>query len=74
VLNKPTIDRTKKIVRASQYDNLVRETLIIIWYAANKICSKRLAPFLPEFIGVLETHGRLTLSIETKRKLLSSRI
>ena len=25
VLNKPIIDKTKKIVRASQYDNLVRE-------------------------------------------------
>ncbi len=52
-------------------DAPVKETLITIWKAANQICSKRLAPFLPEFIETLERFGHLQLSAETKAKLLS---
>jgi hypothetical protein len=73
LLNKPSIInkcQTKK-KRLAWYDNCVKEALIIIWHAANKICSKRLVPFLSDFINKLENHGHINLSIETRNKLLS---
>ena len=39
------------------YDEAVRLALITVWKAANRICSKRLIPFLPEFVGALECFG-----------------
>jgi hypothetical protein len=35
------------------YDKAVRQSLISVWNAASQICSKRLAPFLPEFVRTL---------------------
>lgn len=53
------------------YDHIVREALIHLWEAANYICPKRLVPFLPELICVLERHGHLSLSSIVRKKLLS---
>ena len=69
--NNTTNNMQAKATRTLWYDNPVREALLIIWHAANKICSKRLVPFLPEFINKLEKHNHINLSIETKNKLLS---
>jgi hypothetical protein len=73
LLNKPSIInkiQTKK-KRLVWYDSYVKEALIIIWHAANKICSKRLVPFLSDFINKLENYGHINLSTEIKNKLLS---
>lgn len=53
-----------------KYDESVKEIIVMIWNAANQICSKRLAPFLPEFIETLERFGHLKISAEVKTKLL----
>lgn len=53
-----------------QYDEQVRQALVAIWYAANKICSKRLAPFIPQLIEVMEKHGHLRLSTDVRARLL----
>lgn len=53
------------------YDEEMINALIQIWNAANQICSKRLVPFLPEFIEILEKFGHLKISSATKAKLLS---
>ena len=42
-----------------------------VWQAANGICGKRLVPFLPELVAVLERHGELVLDDETRGLLLS---
>lgn len=52
------------------YDDAVKHTLITIWNAANQICSKRLAPFMPEFVATLERFGHLALTDEIRSKLL----
>ena len=39
----------------------VQETLVQVWDAANRICAKRLIPFLPTFVEALERHGHLHL-------------
>jgi hypothetical protein len=47
------------------------QALVQIWEIYGRICSKRLQPFLPEGITVLERWHELTLSAEIKQLLLS---
>jgi hypothetical protein len=53
------------------YDEEIKTVLVTIWNAANQICSKRLAPFLPEFVEILERFGHLNISSEVKAKLFA---
>ena len=53
------------------YDDDVKEALIIVWEAANRICSKRLVPFLPTLVKILEHHGHLTLTENVRERLLA---
>jgi len=57
--------------RSKTYDKEVLEALTILWNTANRICSKRLIPFLPSLITSMERSGHLELSKEVKNKLLS---
>jgi len=41
-----------------------------LWEASDYLCSKRLAPFLPDLIEALERHDELTLSAEHRTALL----
>ena len=61
----------KKRMPARFYDEAVRLALITVWKAANRICSKRLIPFLPEFVGALERFGHLSLPGEVRERLLT---
>lgn len=49
----------------------VQKALVTLWEAANRICSKRLVPYLPTFVESLERHGHLNLDLESRRRLLS---
>ncbi len=40
--------------RKRRYDDQVSIALVILWEAADRICSKRLAPFLPELLDALD--------------------
>jgi hypothetical protein len=73
LLNKDVqqTDRPKGTGRKRKYDDSVKQVLIQIWRAANEICSKRLIPFLPDFLEALERTGRLDLTEEVRKKLLS---
>ncbi len=57
--------------RASQYVPEVQQALFLIWHAANRICAKRLIPFLPTLIEALERNEHLHISEECRRQLLS---
>ncbi len=48
--------------RNRYYDQEVLLSLSQLWQEADYICSKRLAPFLAEFIPVLEKHGEIKLT------------
>jgi hypothetical protein len=48
----------------------VQAALIQVWEAANRICAKRLVPFLPEMVAALERCGHLSVPAEVKEKLL----
>lgn len=56
--------------RRAIYRGEVVETLEHIWEIYGRICSKRLHPYLPEGIQVLERCGELQLVPETKSLLL----
>jgi len=60
----------RKKGRRKEYQGEVVAVLIRIWEICGRICSKRLKPFLPEIVSVLERHQELVLSAEVKTQLL----
>lgn len=65
-------DNGKKVKRTNKrkYDESLKAALLTIWYAANQICSKRLVPFIPELLIVLERFGHIALPLDIRSKLL----
>lgn len=57
--------------RKPKYGPAVLEALIVLWKAANRICSQRLVPFLPTLIDSLERFGHLHLDADIKDLLKS---
>jgi len=55
--------------RPRQYGSEVAEALKTIWEASDRLCSKRLKPFLPEMLQVLRHHGELPITISTETHL-----
>jgi hypothetical protein len=45
--------------------------LVLVWKTLNRICAKRLIPFLPSIVETLEQYGHLQLSDEHRSLLLS---
>jgi hypothetical protein len=62
--------RSKPKGRQKIYQGEVVQVLTHIWELCGRICSKRLHPFLPEMVKVLERHAEIQLSEETKTLLL----
>ena len=63
--------KQKRKPRARKYNNDVQAALVVVWEAANRICSKRLVPFLPEMVAVLERYDHLSLAEDVRSRLLS---
>src|SRR6266849_5315943 len=53
------------------YDDAVREALIVVWEASDRICGKRLRPLVPILVEAMERHGHLRLGEEVRTSLLS---
>src|SRR5207248_8471603 len=49
----------------------VQHALFLVWHSANRICTKRLIPFLPTLLEALERHEHLHLTEECRKQLLS---
>ena len=43
------------------YGEAVRQALVLLWEASDRVCGKRLKPLLPVLIEAMERHGRLEL-------------
>lgn len=74
LLNHPPESTNPPCKRQCQprcYDTAVQEALITVWKASNRLCSKRLVPFLPEFVAAMERFGHLKLTEEVRQRLLS---
>src|SRR6516162_396805 len=54
------------------YDDAVREALILVWEASDRICGKRLRPLLPILVEAMERHGHVQLvAPEVRGRLLA---
>ena len=54
------------------YDEAVREAVITIWEAADRICGKRLKAALPYLVESMERHGHLDLDPEVRQRLMAA--
>jgi len=63
-------DPGKKRKRRRTYTSQVRAALRTIWEILDRPCGKRLQPYLPEIVQVLERHRELVLEPQTKTLLL----
>ena len=54
------------------YDESVRQAVIVVWEAADRICSKRLKAALPHLVESMERHGHLDLDPGVRQRLLSA--
>jgi hypothetical protein len=53
------------------YNDAVREALIVLWEASDRICGKRLRPLVPILLEAMEQHGHLQLAPEVRLSLLA---
>lgn len=53
------------------YDDAVREALIVLWEASDRICGKRLKMLVPILMKAMERHGHLHLTAEIRTRLLA---
>lgn len=58
--------------RPRLYDEAVREALVVLWEASDRICGRRLHALLPTLIPALEHHGHMTLAPAIKEKLMTA--
>jgi len=52
------------------YNDAVREALILLWEAADRICGKRLKALVPTLLDAMEKHGHLRLATGVRDRLL----
>jgi len=65
--NQPRVN--KKRGRPQQYLATVIEALRVAWEATDRLCSKRLHPFLPELVKILRRHGNATMTADIEAQL-----
>ena len=53
------------------YDEAVREALIVLWEASDRICGKRLKALVPILLPAMEQHGHLVLDPAIRAALLT---
>lgn len=72
LLGRPSLsgDGKERRGRPRRYDFRVSYALKKVWEVSDRICSKRLAPFVAELVAVLERQGEITLEGEVREKLL----
>ena len=72
VLNTEGSMALAKRSRSRVYDEAVREALVVLWEASDRVCGKRLKPLLPVLLPALERHGHLRLDPGVHTRLLAA--
>jgi hypothetical protein len=67
----PLIPAAPKLGRRI-YPEAVRQALVVLWEAADRICGKRLKAVLPGLIAAMEQHGHLALDPNVRQLLLAA--
>ncbi len=57
--------------RPQLYDEAIREALVVLWEASDRVCGKRLKPLIPVLVDALERHGHLRLQDSVRERLLA---
>jgi hypothetical protein len=52
------------------YDEAVREALVVLWEASDRLCGKRLKPLIPVLLGSLQRHGHLLLEPNVQERVM----
>jgi len=69
LLNRPSQSRAvKRRGRPATYKDVI-QPLKAIWEASDRLCSKRLQPFIPEMVKVLRQHNELRVEASTEAQL-----
>jgi len=73
VLTRPPLPAPTQIrrPRLPRYGAAVQAALEVAWAAVNFVGAKRLVPFLPALVPILEHHHHLTLTKEVRTQLLA---
>ncbi|HEY5494226.1 MAG TPA: ISNCY family transposase, partial [Candidatus Anoxymicrobiaceae bacterium] len=61
---------TQRPIGKRIYDEAVKEALIVLWEASDRICGKRLKAILPILVESMERNGHLDLDAEVQSRLL----
>jgi hypothetical protein len=51
----------------------VREALVVMWEASDRVCGKRLQPLMPILVEAMECHGHLQLAGEVRSGAVDER-
>ncbi len=69
--NGPPAQRSGPRPERRLYDDAVREALIVLWEASDRICGKRPKMLIPILVEAMERHGHLHLTAEIRTRLLA---
>jgi hypothetical protein len=70
ILHRPTRGGGgKRRGRPREYGTRVIEMLRVVWEASDRLCSKRLQPFVPELVQIMKRCGEEGLSAEVEAEL-----
>ena len=64
-IRERTVSRGQRI-----YDEAVRQALVVVLGAPDRICGKRLKAALPSMVDSLERHGHLALALDVRERFL----
>src|ERR1039458_6463118 len=71
VLTAPSYTPQGRPVGHRIYQEAVKEALIVLWEASDRICGKRLKALLPLLVEAMERHGHLRLQDGVKEQVLA---
>jgi len=65
-----TVAKPIRVVVRRVYDEAVRQALVVMWEAADRICGKRLRAALPVLVESMERHGHLVVDPAVRERIL----
>ena len=70
-LNREHAYEPVAVVHNRVYDEAIRQALVMLWEAADRVCGKRLKALIPLLIDAMQRHGHLDLQAVVTDKLLA---
>lgn len=73
ILNRPpTSARVRGARKSRVYNEGVKQALVVLWEASDRVCGKRLKALLPVLVDSLERHGHLHLDQAVRSLVLAA--